>query len=238
MKRGMPITINNHGFRFLPKYYRYYPKDYECENFKFMKNHVKKGMTCIDIGAHFGLFSIFLAKYYQCEVYSFEPTPYTLQILTRHIAFNKVESYITIVPKAVSEKDGVLNFYIQDTKGAVSNSLIDYHHSEEHKTACQMNVTSIDSFSGGKRIDLIKIDAEGEEYQVLIGGNNTIEKSRPIILLSLHRAAMMGRGTTLAMIWEIIKKYRYTVFYNNEKYDKEAFCNQANMFDVTLLPDA
>jgi methyltransferase, FkbM family len=236
-KNGVPISINNYSFRFVPKYYRYYTRDYEHENFKFMARHVKTGMTCIDIGAHFGLFSIFLAKYFQCKVYSFEPTPYTQKILARNVALNHVENNIEIIPKAVTLKDDVRTFYIQERQEDVANSLIDYHHSNEHKMPYQVQVTSIDSFSREKKIDFIKIDAEGEELQVLIGGKNTIEKHRPLILLSLHRAAMDARGDTLKMVWDLLIKYDYTVYYENQKYNEEAFCNQPNMFDVALVPN-
>lgn len=236
-KKGVPISINNYSFRFVPKHYKYYTRDYEHENFRFMARHVKPGMTCIDIGAHFGLFSIFLARYFQCKVYSFEPTPYTQKILARNITLNHVENNVEIIPKAVSSKDGICTFYIQDFDGAVSNSLIDYHHSDEHKTPYKVKVTSIDSFSEGNKIDFIKIDAEGVELQVLIGGKNIIEKYRPIMLLSLHRAAMNGRGDTLKMIWDLLIKYDYTVYYENQQYGEEAFCNQPNMFDVALVPN-
>lgn len=234
-KNGMPISINNYSFRFVPKYYKYFPKNYERAAFKFAAQHLKPGMTCIDIGAHFGLFSILFAKYFQCKVYSFEPTPYTQKILARNITLNHVEPNIEIIPKAVSLKDDVCTFYIQDRQEDVANSLIDYHHSNEHKTPYRVQVTSIDSFAKDKQIDFIKIDAEGEELQVLIGGKNTIEKHRPKMLLSLHPAAMKARGDSLKMIWNLLKKYGYSIYDESRKYTEDTFCNNANMFDVSLI---
>ena len=195
-------------------------------------------MTCIDIGAHFGLFSILFAKHFQCKVYSFEPTPFTQKIFSKNIILNHTETQIELIPKAVSSKDDICTFYIQDFDGAVSNSLIDYHHSDEHKTPYKVQVTSIDRFSAGKQIDFIKIDAEGEELQVLMGGKDIINKYKPKMLLSLHPDAIKGKGESLKMIWDLLINYEYSMSDGvNRKYSEELFCNNLKMFDVFLIPN-
>jgi FkbM family methyltransferase len=236
-RKGVPITINNYSFRFVPKHYRFYTSDYEQYNVKLVVQHVKKGSTCIDIGAHFGFYSMLLAKYFQCKVYSFEPTPYTQKVLARNIVLNHLEANVEIVPKAVSFKDDVCTFYIQEFNGAVSNSLIDYHHSDEHKTPYKVQVTSVDNFSVDKKIDFIKIDAEGEELQVLKGASKTIKKDKPKMLLALHPPAMKARGDSLKMIWDMLKMFEYFAYSESGEISQDAFCSNPNLFDVLLIPE-
>jgi FkbM family methyltransferase len=236
--KGMPISINNYSFRFIPTYYRYFPKDYEQSNFRFFAQHLKEGMTCIDIGAHFGLMSILFAKYFGCTVYSFEPTPFTINILKKHIEFNNVQDKIEIIPKAVSSKEGVCTFYINDIQGANSNSLIDYNQGTQHRTPYKVQLTSIDNFLAGKKIDFIKIDAEGEELEVLKGGIQTIKKYRPKMLLALHPPAIAVRGQTLKQIWDLLLDYNYSVASESHNLNEKTFCSNNDLFDVYLIPNA
>lgn len=236
-KRGVPITINNYSFRFVPKHYRFYTADYEQYNVKLVVQHVKTGSTCIDIGAHFGFYSMLFAKYFQCKVYSFEPTPYTQKILARNIALNHLEDNIEIIPKAVSSKEAKAIFYIQEREWDVANSLVDYHHSNENKKPYEIQVTSIDNFSADKKIDLIKIDAEGEELQVLIGASKTIKKDKPIMLLALHPPAITARGDGLKMIWDLLASFDYSVISESLKISENVFCSTSNLFDVLLVPN-
>jgi FkbM family methyltransferase len=237
LKKGVPVLINNYSFRFIPKYYKYFPHDYEQANFRFFAQHLKKGMTCIDIGAHFGIMSILFAKYFGCTVYSFEPTPFTISILKKHIELNNVQDKVEIIPKAISSKDDVCTFYINDIEGANSNSLIDYNQGNQHRTPYKVQITSIDNFSANKKIDFIKIDAEGEEFEVLKGGIKTIKKYRPIMLLALHPPAIATRGQSLKQIWDLLHSYDYSVINENQKFNESTFCNNNDLFDVFLIPN-
>ena len=76
-KAGVPITINGYKFRFSPRHYKWFPENYERENFDMIRRYLAEGSVCVDIGAHFGLYAVVLAKYYDCRVYAFEPTPYS-----------------------------------------------------------------------------------------------------------------------------------------------------------------
>ena len=56
------------------------------------------------------------------------------------------------------------------------------------------------------------------------------------MLLSLHPAAMKGRGDSLKMIWDLLIRYDYSVYNESRKYTEDTFCNNPNMFDVSLIP--
>jgi FkbM family methyltransferase len=236
LKKGMPITVNNYSFRFIPQYHKYYPNNYEQANFRFFAQHLKEGMTCLDIGAQFGLMSILFAKYFDCIVFGFEPTPFTVGIFKKNVELNNMQSKITVIPKAISSKDGDCTFYINDIEGANSNSLINYTQGNEHRTPYKVELTSIDNFLAGKKIDFIKIDAEGEELEVLKGGIKAITAYRPIMLLALHPPMISARGDSLRQIWDLLVSLHYTVHNESNTFNESTFCSNTGLFDVFLLP--
>jgi|WetSurMetagenome_2_1015567.scaffolds.fasta_scaffold00022_45 FkbM family methyltransferase len=236
-KTGMTVTINGYAFRFAPTYHRYFPADYESGTFRFMARHVKPGMVCADVGAHLGLYSILFAKHFGCMVYGFEPTPFTSRMFARHVALNGLESRVLVVAEAVSSAEGTMTFYVQNRQDDVANSLVDYHHSDERKTPVAVRVTSIDGFFTDKKIDFIKIDAEGVEFDVLCGAERTIARCRPIMLLALHPPAIAAKGDSLKAIWDILQKQRYIAYKDLDVViGEQEFCGTKNLFDVFLIP--
>jgi FkbM family methyltransferase len=221
--------------RFYPKHYKWFPNKYEQDAFMFIKNYLIPGSVCIDIGAHFGLYSIVFAKYYNCNVYSFEPTDSSSEILAKNIKYNKIGDRVRVINKAVSSKNGKLFFNVQDTLGSVANSLVDYHHSDENKTKYEVDVVSIDSFFKDIPYGFIKIDAEGAEYDVLMGAKETIRKNKPKMMLGLHPKAITANGHSLKMIWELITKEDYLCYLGNKQLTESEFCFRNDLFDVFLL---
>ena len=72
----------------------------------------KKEKVFWDIGANVGLYSCYAAKKIGCKVYSFEPSVFNLEILTRNININSLTDKITIVPFPLSENQSFKSFYI------------------------------------------------------------------------------------------------------------------------------
>ncbi len=236
-KNGMPIKINNYKFRFVPRYFRYYARNYENNNLRFIVKYIRNGMQCMDVGAHFGYYSMLLSKHFGCTVYSFEPTPYSVGILKRHIQLNNLEEKVHVEQKAISNKEGRAILYVQDTAGAVSNSVVDYHHSNENKTPTEVVTTTIDRVCEKRYIDFIKIDTEGVEFDVLQGAIATIRRCRPVILLALHPLALETKGDSLERIWSLIRNNDYLIYKDIDiEWTEDAFCRNTNLFDVFLMP--
>ncbi|HZI54085.1 MAG TPA: FkbM family methyltransferase, partial [Chitinophagaceae bacterium] len=115
--KGVPVVINNFKVRLPARYYKYFPKNYEEENFTFFKKHCHQGMTTLDIGAHFGLFAVFFQKTSGGMVYAFEPTRETLKVFKETVAINKCQGKVEVVEMAVDKEPGSANFFIHSTVG-------------------------------------------------------------------------------------------------------------------------
>ncbi len=235
---GVGIIVSGYKLKFYPRHYRWFPSDYECSSFEFLKQNLKKGSVCIDVGAHFGLYTLVMSRYFNCRVYCFEPTPYSADVLEKNIILNNVKEQVDIYRKAVSSNNGVANFVVQETEGSVANSLISYWHSDELNSKISVQVVTIDSIFENKYYDFIKIDAEGAELDVLRGATISIRKFKPLIMLGLHPSAMVANNHSLKMVWEWILVEGYVCYYEGRQLSESFFCMQNVVFDVFLVRKA
>ncbi len=241
MGKGVPVKINNFKLKLPTKYFRTFPVDYEQSSFEFFKKHAKQGGTTLDIGAHIGLYSIFFAKLTKGKVYSFEPTPSTVDVLRKTIQINNCEKNVTVIQAAVAENQGVATFYSNNIDVSQSNSLVDGDWGEASKRegSYDVDVLTIDYFRlrNDLTINILKIDAEGVELNVLRGAKETFLQDRPIAILGLHPFSYTNKMEMLASIWDTIEAYKMLVYRNGQLISKEQFCNmQKFVFDVELLP--
>lgn len=145
--------------------------DYETETVEYILQVLQPGMTFVDLGAHIGYFTLLAAKAVSPNghVYAFEPAPSTRQILHKNISLNRVDSKVTVVPKAVADKVGLVHFFVSPDS-SVSAKISTPSHNKTDLISVQ--TTSLDSFFMNAlwpEIHLIKMDIEGAELATLKG---------------------------------------------------------------------
>ncbi len=232
--KGIRRTINGFSIRFPARWSRYYETDYESGNYQYLKEKVKPGMHIIDIGAHLGLFSTISSALTgeKGKVVCFEPTPGTYSILKQTLELNNCKNVIP-VQGAVSGANGTATFYVSETAGCNSNSLVKNNTSKQAK-GYEVKLFTIDTIVEQFSIQpgLIKIDAEGSELDVLTGATKTLNKYKPLLILGLHPAFIKQKGDSLETIWDLLQKAEYGVEMNEKEMVKEDFCSRDLLFDV------
>jgi len=155
---------------------------WELDNQRFFAAHLRAGDVVYDIGAHVGLYTLISSSIVQPggHVYAFEPLPRNLQYLRRHIELNHL-SNCTVVDAAVSDSTGLRRFdpTVHDSAG---------HFSSDGAVSVQ-TIGLDDFFFKGQSIrppSAIKVNAEGAEMEVLLGGRGIIKEYSPLIFLSTH----------------------------------------------------
>jgi FkbM family methyltransferase len=142
----------------------------------------------IDAGASIGLFTRYMLRKGVKNIISIEPDPRSVLAL-RDNFFNREE--VTILPKALTSEVGtaVLNFKddnpIISTLDKENSEFIQY---DSHGTV-EIETTNLDQVfknSGWDKIDLLKLDIEGAEYDVLGNISNEILIATDKILLEYH----------------------------------------------------
>jgi FkbM family methyltransferase len=157
-------------------WWTYTVRPYEPYTTELFKRALFPGATVLDLGAHFGYFSMIAARRVGSNgrVYAFEPAPPNFAILTRALELNGVRN-VDAVQKAVSDDALPVPFLLADASTAHGI------HGELFKTAkqvIQVDCVTIDEFiEKDQAVHVVKMDIQGHEVQALRGMVQTIARS-------------------------------------------------------------
>ena len=143
-----------------------------------------------DIGANIGLYSCYASLKKDCNVFSFEPSVFNLEILSRNIFINNLVKKITIIPLALSNKTMASNFSMTSTElgGAMSTFNEKYGHDGNKMLSIfsynTLGITINDciDYFNLKQPDYVKIDVDGIEHLILEGGKETLINTKSILI--------------------------------------------------------
>jgi FkbM family methyltransferase len=141
-----------------------------------------------DVGANIGYFTLLFRHWAtNGKVVAFEPDPNNLNFLESNIKLNKFDQ-IKIIPKAVSDRNGRSEFYLDLNTGRTSSIVQGVFHPvgmfglkriNVQTTTCDL-IAEIEGFP-----NVIKCDIEGHETAFLKGATNILSK-RPIIMIEVQ----------------------------------------------------
>jgi FkbM family methyltransferase len=163
--------------------------DFFEDELKFVRNLLRAGQKIIDIGANYGVYTLPMAQRVGSggHVWAFEPTSSTAQILAEGIKENAF-SNVTLEKKAVSSASGFAQLSLQTHSEL--NSIIHGQSVEgQSETVCLVTLDECMDRYGWAEIDFIKIDAEGEENNILRGGHRFFENLTPVVQYELRKNA-------------------------------------------------
>lgn len=153
---------------------------YEPETVRLLSRIVKKGDTCMDIGAQTGFISMHLASLVGSmgHVYSMEPMQDSFEILRKNIYENHFESVISAHQVACSDRADEQNFVVY------SGMLVATNNNTEKNIISVKSVRADDV--PNERVSFVKLDVEGHEPVVLTGMPRILKEDRPIILTEVN----------------------------------------------------
>lgn len=148
------------------------------------------GAVLWDVGANIGLYSIYAVKSKNCNVYSFEPSVFNLEMLARNIFYNKMHGKITIIPTALTSKKGINLFKMTSTTwgGALSTFGEDYDQNGDvlddvfEYSTTGMSMDDAEHFFMIPQPQYIKIDVDGIEHLVLSGGESILRNVDSVLI--------------------------------------------------------
>lgn len=153
---------------------------YEPAHTKRFVSLVRPGSVVLDLGAHTGYYTLLASALVGGTglVYAFEPNPRNCHYLRRHLKINRVKN-VEVEESAVSDSDGHARF--DADRGSGTGHLAE-------AGGIEVRTISLDAFctARGVRPSLIKVDVEGAEVGALEGARATLERFRPIVMLSTH----------------------------------------------------
>jgi FkbM family methyltransferase len=180
----------------------------------FMKSFVKPGMTILDIGAHIGEYSLIAASLVgsQGSVNAFEPQPNLAEVIIQNVKLNGF-SWISVHQSAVT--DCIRKQLFTADPRSKAGWLAEKTTMQE---ALNVQTTTLDHFCEDgalEKIDLVKLDAAGNELDALKGGERLLTGSSvPALVVKLyHPAVTMSRfGYDSAMTLRLLQNWNYKLF--------------------------
>jgi FkbM family methyltransferase len=171
------------------------------------------GGVFLDIGGNIGLFSLYAEKEKSnVRAILFEPHPILSDCLKRTIAYNKLEKF-SCVNQALSSKPGKMTFFIDAINDGGHSLIKNQIDDMTGMIETPVEVTTLDDVvkkQGLERIDAIKIDVQGAENLVLLGGTESLEKFQPPILIECENVAI-DREDSLLNVLKNLKSAKYFV---------------------------
>lgn len=141
----------------------------------------RNDLTILDLGANIGLFTRYAAPFAK-KIVAVEPDTNNfaaLMLNTSHLP----EEQISLVKACVANENGVAKLYHTPNKTA-HNMLMQTDDFEEVE---QLSVLSILNRAGIEKVDLMKVDIEGAEFEVLCGPTfNSVAKNIKYIMGEMH----------------------------------------------------
>jgi len=203
-----------HWFSLYRVAYFSYKRVGDRERIDRIKKVVKPGMTVVDIGANIGFYTVLLSRIVGVKgrVYSFEPDPLNfkrLQAVTRGL------ENVVLERSAVASNSGQLMLF-RSGKYNVDHRTYDCQESREAITVSSWALD--DYFPEATKIDFIKMDVQGFEFQALSGMKKIVQASERLVLLSefwpygLHLA-----GVRPSSYLELIRDFGLTVEESGNK---------------------
>ncbi|MDP3882046.1 MAG: FkbM family methyltransferase [Nanoarchaeota archaeon] len=172
----------------------------------FQVSLLKEGQTIIDAGAAPGDFTVLASQIIgpTGRVYAFEPDPERRSYLEEMLKANNATHNVEIVPLGLNDSRRGITFF----KG--HGGLYDVRFNEHRygHTSLKVETTSLDEFSGGKNIDVIKMDIEGTELNAVQGARRLIQETHPSFIIASYH---MVHGVPT---WKILEPFFHQHYKN------------------------
>lgn len=222
----------------------------------------EKNNIFFDVGAFKGHWTFFLNNYsnkhsVKNKIYAFEPTPSTY----KHLKINtKTHQNIKVYKKALFSSVKKINFYHQGNEFGTNSFKY-----EDEKKRIKVETDTIDNFVSKnkiKKINLVKCDVEGYDFEVIKGAKYSLKNEVINFLQFEYNHRWIDNKVFLKDVFDFVKNKNYKIgklcsneiqiisswhfelekFYEtnfviiNEKFVKNKFCYNVkfNRFNVLI----
>lgn len=139
------------------------------------------GSTFWDIGANVGLYSIYAAAL-KHRVYAFEPVASNYDVLVRNVVINEMDRAITALPIALASKSCVSHMAMRDNITGSAHHTLGGHNGKWRQGAMSVAMDTLHTLFDVPFADHIKIDVDGNELDILHGGELALMMCRSVMV--------------------------------------------------------
>lgn len=212
--RGLVMDVDTHSFL---EWYIFFYGAFRPRVSKLLNRMLRPGHVAIDVGANIGMHSVIMANCVSPagRVVSFEPDPHPLERLKRNLALNGLD-FVDCRQAAIGAKTETRSFYLHDEAiGNYANASLHAANVGKATPSVEIQVYALDDFIAENpvpRLDVIKLLAQGEEFNALQGARETIKRYRPKIFFLYEPSFWRRQGLGLMDAVHFFKTQGYTTF--------------------------
>jgi FkbM family methyltransferase len=184
----------------------------------FLRKHYgtfRDKSVIVDIGANIGVFTLYAAA--QCpeaRIYSFEPVPKNFACLRRNVASNRLEGRIRTFNLGVAATSGKRTLHLSSSP---LHSVFDSEADTESLEIECVTLPEILSSNGLDRIDLMKMNCEGAEYEIFYSAPDDCLLKISEIRMEFHNMDAEENNVEKLIGFLERKGFRTTHFWGNKR---------------------
>jgi len=209
----------------------------------FLKKNNKSFEILVDVGAHIGeTIELFSKNFFIKKIYSFEASPINYELLKKkEKKFIKINKYTEIVLENMAlGANNTTKTFKQFNESSSSTfkkidknskyfkkkfKLLNYFSKEDAYYEFDIRVQKLEDYIVHKnltRIDFLKIDTEGYEYEILLGLGNKISLVK-ILMFEHHYDNMIIKNYTFTDINNFLKMNNFNQIYKSKMPFRKTF---------------
>ncbi len=229
------ITLGGHEFSIFgvsddDPYFCGIKSDMENEFQILCRKFVKCDYTCIDVGANIGIKSLFLSRHIKDgRVMAIEANPAVANILEKNIKGNCADN-VTIKVCAIGENNGLSKF-----EGGSA-----YGHLSSNENGIEVSVLTLDTALreiGITNFDFIKIDVEGNEFQIIRSSMDIIDKNQSLVMFEFNSWCLLafGNNNPLDFLKYITQHFSHVYTINKNGTDSNLLSRVQKGYEIHVL---
>ena len=217
---------------------------YQKKWIKFLKkNKYNNFKLLIDVGAHKGeSIKLFSKNFVIKKIISFEASPINFEYLKKKIKDNKQgynNTEIVLENTALGAEDKIIEFnqFNESSSSTIKEidkesnyykrkfRLINFLNNKETYQKIKIKISKLKDYieiNNIKKIDFMKIDTEGYEFEILLGLESKI-KLVDIIMFEHHYDNMIKKGYTFGDINKLLIKNNFNKIYKSRMPFRKTF---------------
>ncbi len=177
--RGTQITLHLPAQDHVADLIRAEGSFYELSMLDDMASRCPEDHCVLDVGAHVGNHSIYLAKVAGLGVVSCEPNAESFEFLNKSVQANRLKNRVTLHNTAVGATSG-RGHSVSAAEGNSGCATFDVDSAGDVPMVC------VDELKFEAPVGVIKIDVEGMELQVLQGAVKCLYRDAPYVYVEAH----------------------------------------------------
>lgn len=223
------------------------PRDFELSVQWIYQAALRPGDLAVDVGAHVGRHTIPMAQAIAPagKVFAFEPLPSCREALTNEFTYHHphLRPNVEIFDCALSNYEGRAEFNVAVDapwfSGLRDRGIYD---SPTKLAKLPVRVRTLDAlFLKLPALRYIKVDAEGGEYHIFLGGAECLKKFRPLVTFEFGANTLTHYGISCAEMGEFWRARDYRLYDVNgralpEPEDFARSAQEQQVWDYAAIP--